>query len=189
MGDNSRSILSRRKWLKRSAVAAASASAISICELLSAAAQAPQGDSGVPPWLANGRIRRVVTGINVQGKSFVVADESVNINDVWDTSMEQPFGTAEEQPRTVQLNGKTKLFFSVLQPSKDPKPTLTNRIGFRPTQGIAYCLLLTGEIQLLVDTQEVTLKAGDILVERMAAHSWRNDGTVPVSMLIVRLEV
>jgi len=175
--------------LKRSAVATASAGAISICGLLSTAAQAPQADSGVPPWLANGRIRRLVTGINVQGKSFVVSDESVHTNDVWDTSLEHPLGSAEEQPRTVQLNGKTKLFFSVLQPSKDPKPNLTNRVGFRPTQGIAYCLLLSGEIQLLVDTQEVTLKAGDILVERMAAHSWRNDGTVPVSMLIVRLEV
>src|ERR1700682_5545210 len=98
MGDKSRSILSRRKWLKRSAVAASSASAISICELLSTAAQPPQADSGVSPWLANGRIRRVVTGINAQGKSFIVSDESVNINDVWDTSMEHPFGSAEEQP-------------------------------------------------------------------------------------------
>jgi len=181
--------LSRRKWLKRSAFATASASAISFSGLMTLAGQMPKGDSGVPVWLANGQIRRVVTGINPQGKSFVVTDESVNINDVWDTSLEHPLGSADEQSRTVQPNGKTKLFFSVLQPSKDPKPNLTNRIGFRPTQGIAYCLLLSGEIQLLVDTQEVTLKAGDILVERMAAHSWRNDGIVPVAMLIVRLEV
>ncbi len=132
----------------------------------------------------------VTAGVNEEGKSYILSDESVSINDIWDTSADQPFGAGEQPPRKVHLNGNTRLFLAVLPPTtKEPKPTLTNRIGFRPTQGIAaYCYLLSGEIQLLVDTQEVTLKAGDILVERMAAHSWRNDGTVPVGMVIVRID-
>jgi hypothetical protein len=145
---------------------------------------------GSSEWAARGRIRRVVTGLNRDGKSCVIADEVVGANDVWNTTQEQPFGprSAEEPPREVHPTGATRLFLAALPPSRDPKPSLSNRIGFRPTQGIAYCLILNGEIQLLTDVQEVTLKAGDVLVERMAAHSWRNEGSFPVGMLIVRIE-
>jgi quercetin dioxygenase-like cupin family protein len=73
---------------------------------------------------------------------------------------------------------------ATIQPSKDPKPNLENRVGFHRTPGIAYCFMLTGEIVLLVDTQEIRVRAGDLVVERNTLHSWRNEGTVPVAMLI-----
>jgi len=141
-------------------------------------------------WATSSHIRRVVTGLSRDGKSCVIADEVVSTNDVWKTTQDQPLGTgtAEEPPRNVRLTGTTRLFLATLPPSKDPTPTLSNRIGFRPTQGIAYCLILNGEIQLLTDLHEVTLKAGDVLVERMAVHSWRNESGSPVGMLIVRIE-
>jgi quercetin dioxygenase-like cupin family protein len=36
----------------------------------------------------------------------------------------------------------------------------------------------------LVDTLEVRIKAGDLVVERNTMHSWRNEGTEPVTMAI-----
>jgi quercetin dioxygenase-like cupin family protein len=36
----------------------------------------------------------------------------------------------------------------------------------------------------MVDTQEVRIKAGDLVVERNTMHSWRNEGTEPVTMAI-----
>ena len=57
------------------------------------------------------------------------------------------------------------------------EPNLTNRLGFHRTAG-------TGELFFLVDTQEVKIRAGDLVVERNTMHSWRNEGTAPASMLI-----
>ncbi len=58
-------------------------------------------------------------------------------------------------------------------------------IGYHRADGIAYCLILNGEIAFLVDMQEVIVRAGDVVVERNTLHSWRNEGREPVSMFIV----
>jgi hypothetical protein len=46
-----------------------------------------------------------------------------------------------------------------------------------------------GEIVLLLDTEEVTLKAGDVLVQRNTAHSWRNDGPTPARAFAVMVHL
>lgn len=132
------------------------------------------------------RMRRVVTAHNAEGKSYVASDEMIDVAALWTTKPDQPLGAARAgEPKLVsRATGETRYFVATIQPSKDPKPTLVNRVGFHRTPGIAYCYLLTGEIVFLVDTQEVKVRAGDLVIERNTMHSWRNDGTVPVSMLI-----
>ena len=49
-------------------------------------------------------------------------------------------------------------------------------------------MLLTGEVTFLVDVEEVALRAGDLVVERGTDHSWRNEGTEPVAVLVVVVE-
>jgi mannose-6-phosphate isomerase-like protein (cupin superfamily) len=143
---------------------------------------------GTPPALPMpaGRMRRVVTGHNADGKSYIVSDEMADLGNLWTTKPDQPLGVppAGEARQLSHATGETRFFMTTIQPSKDPKPTLANRLGFHRTPGIAYCFMLTGEIVFLVDTQEVTVRAGDLVVERNTLHSWRNEGTVPVAMLI-----
>ena len=105
---------------------------------------------------------------------------------IWTTSPEQPLGdaTTGEAQQVKRATGATRCFVATIQPSKDPKPDLTNRIGFHETPGIAYCFVLNGSLVFLTDLQEVRLKAGDVVVERHTFHSWRNDTNDPVSMLI-----
>ena len=133
-----------------------------------------------------GRMRRVVTGHNAAGKSYIVSDEMADLANLWTTKPDQPLGPAPSgEPRQLShATGETRFFLTAIQPSKDPKPNLENRVGFHRTPGIAYCFMLTGEIVLLVDTQEVRVRAGDLVVERNTMHSWRNEGTLPVAMLI-----
>lgn len=133
--------------------------------------------------------RRVVTGTNSEGKSLIVSDEVVSANNIWTTTPDQPLGAGPsgEPHRITHARGDSRFFVAAIPPSRDPKPTLANRIGFRPTQGLAYCLILNDEIVFLTDLQETTLKQGDVLVERNAAHSWRNEKDVPVAMLIANV--
>jgi hypothetical protein len=146
---------------------------------------AGQAAATAPPVPA-GRMRRIVTGHKADGKSYIVSDEMADVANLWTTQPDQPLGLAPAgEPRQLsRVTGQTRFFKTTIQPSKDPKPNLENRIGFHRTPGIAYCFMLTGEIVFLVDTQEVRVRAGDLVVERNTMHSWRNEGTVPVDMLI-----
>jgi len=42
------------------------------------------------------------------------------------------------------------------------------------TQTLDFCLILEGEIVLVLDTTEVHLKAGDVVVQRATNHAWSN---------------
>jgi hypothetical protein len=147
-----------------------------------------------PTETAADRIRRVVTGYNAQQRSLVLSDEMVRPADVWKTSGVEPLGAIrpDEQPAVLpstrpQIDpavGGTRFTIVTFQPSKDPKPTMVNRQGFHRTSTIDYCYLVSGEVVLLLDEQEVALKAGDVVILRNSFHSWRNDGPAPARMVV-----
>lgn len=45
---------------------------------------------------------------------------------------------------------------------------------FHRTESIDYAVVLEGEITLIVDDGETTLRAGDVVVQRATAHAWSN---------------
>jgi hypothetical protein len=47
------------------------------------------------------------------------------------------------------------------------------------TATLDFCLVLEGEITLVLDTQEVLLKAGDTVVQRGTNHAWSNRSDRP----------
>lgn len=52
------------------------------------------------------------------------------------------------------------------------------------TRTLDICLVLEGEIVLVLDTQEVRLTAGDIVVQRGANHAWSNRSSGPAVVAI-----
>ena len=131
-------------------------------------------------------MRRVVTAHDAEGRSVIALDETVPIADVWKTQPDRPIGTVpgDEKLLVTKATGETRFFMAAIPPSGDPKPNLQNRIGFHRTGGVAYCYVINGELVFLVDTKEVRVRAGDVVVERNTMHSWRNEGTEPVVMAI-----
>jgi mannose-6-phosphate isomerase-like protein (cupin superfamily) len=47
------------------------------------------------------------------------------------------------------------------------------------TRTLDFCLVLEGEITLVLDTEEVNLKAGDTVVQRGTNHAWSNRSNKP----------
>ena len=47
------------------------------------------------------------------------------------------------------------------------------------TDTIDYGIVLSGELWLQLEEEEVFLKAGDVVVQRGTTHSWQNRGTEP----------
>jgi uncharacterized cupin superfamily protein len=52
------------------------------------------------------------------------------------------------------------------------------------TRTLDFCCILEGEIVLVLDTQEVPLKAGDIVVQRGTNHAWSNRSGSPAVLAI-----
>ena len=50
------------------------------------------------------------------------------------------------------------------------------------TRTLDFCLVLEGEITLVLDTQEVQLKAGDTVVQRGTHHAWSNRSGKPCTI-------
>lgn len=50
------------------------------------------------------------------------------------------------------------------------------------TQTLDFCLVLDGEITLVLDTADVHLKAGDTVVQRGTNHAWSNRSTRPCTI-------
>ena len=143
-------------------------------------------DGSITP--QNGKLRRVVSGLNPEGKSYIAIDDSADVANLFATPVGRALGeVAKNEPAQLPMNasGQTRCFVAAIQPHKDQKPTMANRIGFHKGAGISYCLILNGTLTYLTDTQETVIKSGDLVVERSTLHSWRNEGTTPVSMFIV----
>jgi len=52
------------------------------------------------------------------------------------------------------------------------------------TRTLDFCLVLEGEITLVLDTEEVHLSAGDTVVQRGTNHAWSNRSSRPCTIAI-----
>jgi mannose-6-phosphate isomerase-like protein (cupin superfamily) len=56
------------------------------------------------------------------------------------------------------------------------------------TRTIDYALVLSGEIDMLLDDSDVHLKAGDVVVQRGTNHAWVNRGSVPCQVAFILID-
>jgi hypothetical protein len=174
-----------------------------------------------------GRVRRVVTGVDAQGRSCVVSDgEAPHVfrsptvpgfgaAQVWTTApgpvsnedstdraaadAEIPmypelggtvFRVADFPPDSAYDDrGKDKLFGDIGgDDARDGAAHSADRhFWFHKTDSIDFAVVLEGEIWMLLDEDEVLLKAGDVIVQRGTAHSWSNRSGKPCRMAFLLL--
>ena len=68
------------------------------------------------------------------------------------------------------------------------QPENARHPGMHRTRSVDYAVIMSGEIDLLLDDDEVHLKAGDVVVQRGTNHAWVNRGTEPCAMAFVLLD-
>jgi hypothetical protein len=139
------------------------------------AAQPPLGDTIRPT------IRRVVTGNNRRGMSYIVSDERRSFSglpSLFRTLPEKPMGEGGlRDPETILPSD----FKAIAIPSGGSWCQFTvmpaARPDFKPSwhrsDTIDYHIQLSGELMLLLDEAETTLMPGDVLIQRNTNHAWR----------------
>jgi len=148
----------------------------------------------------SGTTRRIVTGHAADGRSIVIADDAVpnvrelpgaRFEEVWATgAAPEPLGLRPVQEPTSKA------------PAIGPPPggSTIRVIHFAPaasggarspmhrTRTIDYGIVLEGEMVLILSDSELTLEAGDIVVQRGTEHAWENRSANDARMAFVLID-
>ena len=130
-------------------------------------------------------IRRVVTGHDAQGRAKVLIDEQVknvisnrpgaSSSVIWSSDTLPVNNDGDHDPSGKSI-GTTLTNGSVFRVVKfDPGVSPRNH----RTDSIDYAVVISGEIEMTLDDEKVTLRQGDVLVQRGTVHNWINNGKEP----------
>ena len=133
--------------------------------------------------------RRVVTGLDAQGRSAVIIDGPV-------APVSAFGGIAWHAPGAVADNSGTddaapaEFSFDLMHAG-----TTFMHHTYEPGHGefwhatntVEYIVMLEGEVVLMLESGEVTLREGDFAVDRGVNHCWRNDSGRPARAAIVSI--
>ncbi|MFJ9381220.1 cupin domain-containing protein [Streptomyces sp. NPDC101455] len=153
---------------------------------------------GVEPAEVTTKVRRLVTGVDGEGRSTILLDgvaahakvghgvPTYVSTDLWRTE-ESPVDNAApfrdpldtDQPLSVGPTTNGTVFRTLeLPPDRDWRYDEDGKevtpLAFHTTRSIDYAIVLRGEIWAVLDTTEVRMTAGDVLIQRGTAHAWSN---------------
>ena len=137
------------------------------------------------------QIRRVVTGHDEHGRAKVLIDEQVkNVFSPRPGAAYSVIWSSEGFP--VSNDGDADPSAKKIGTTVD-NGTVFRIVSFGPgvsprnhrTDSIDYAVVMSGEIDMELDTGSVHLKAGDVLVQRGTIHNWVNRGSKPCVIAFV----
>jgi uncharacterized cupin superfamily protein len=147
-------------------------------------------------------VRRIVTGHDADGKAVVASDERLtavsrrigaNITgcEIWSTDRMPVDNSAAAA--AAQQAGFVKRYNYV----GTGQGTVIRITEWAPgharfthrTETVDYAILLSGEIDLELENDEVVhMKPGDVVVQRGTTHTWVNRGTVPAVTAFILID-
>ena len=180
--------IDRRTVLTQTLSAAIGGTVVGATANLAAAAAGVEQTSSIPGIALPQGMRRIVTGHDANGRSYVVSDERVtggSFPNLFKTTGDDPFGAGPERtPRELKPTDSQRLepevgganFVFVTLPPTPPDAEL----GWHRTETVDINVLLGGELILVLDTEERTLHPGDVVIQRNTMHAWKNPTSAPV---------
>lgn len=134
--------------------------------------------------------RRVLTGLDQDGKSAILIDEPIEHSQggaamVWSApALPIDNSLPADAPFPVfsfdQMHAGGASFMVMEYPPQMGE-------FWHATDTVECVAMLSGEIVFMTETGEVTLRAGDMLVDRGIVHCWRNDSGAPARAAIVMM--
>jgi mannose-6-phosphate isomerase-like protein (cupin superfamily) len=172
--------------------------------------------SGVAQQPSAKEIRRVVTALDASGKAVVLFDSRVPLTgprtSMWATEKYPPdfSWTADRATTKVglpPLRGGTvfriidfapitpdveKMDINKLQKAVGAEAPAKGRPPRHPlmhrTRTLDYAIVMSGEIDMLLDDSDVHLKVGDVVVQQATNHAWVNRGKEICRMAFILMD-
>jgi mannose-6-phosphate isomerase-like protein (cupin superfamily) len=149
-------------------------------------------------------IRRIVTGSDAQGRSYVASDGAppgaAGYGELWLAGGGDPLAPAPSAGgppvRLEPPPGGSAWRVFDLPPDEVVAAYLASQnvpeveaSGFHRTDTLDYVMVLDGEVTLELDRGEVALGPGDCVVQRATRHAWRNRSGRPVRLAVVMIRL
>jgi len=145
-----------------------------------------------------GNQRRIVTGHDAAGRAVFVADGQTP--NVWEAPDGGP--VYELWNHVGMPDNSGALVDPILGPVSFPPPargSVLRIVDFAPraegdlvhmhrTASLDYCYIIDGSIVAIVDDDERTMNAGDVLIQRGTNHGWRNESDASCKVLFVLID-
>lgn len=142
-------------------------------------------------------VRRVVTGFGPDGRSTTMIDDTVqplvsysaypgaSMAPVWFTDLPDDIratvDAAVDGYARRPSPGGTRFYRVSIDPGVE--------IPFHTTPTVEYHYVIEGQVTCTLEDGEVTVHAGDLLVQRATPHGWINRGDVPFVSIAVMIDV
>lgn len=142
-------------------------------------------------------MRRIVTGVDGAGRSYVVSNELVDdkgYTRVWEVDTALVGGwIAGVDPKTAAKTiepppGSSRWVIASIPPEAANRAQAIEGLddrGFHTTRTVDYVLILDGPLILELDRGSAELQSGDVVVQQATRHAWRNPGKRPARLLAV----
>jgi quercetin dioxygenase-like cupin family protein len=141
--------------------------------------------------------RRVVTGVDAQGRSCIETEAPIPPSATWneDDAQGMDFWVVRQVPDRLE---------SALEPAADWEPDnsappggiVGRLITWLPgleyprhtTPTLDLGIIVSGRLELILDTGSTILNPGDVVVQRGTAHGWRVVGPEPCTWVVVMID-
>lgn len=163
-------------------------------------------------------VRRLVTGVDAEGRSTVTTDGPTpghldlgraTYDELWAAEALPPSLAGDDDPADVDhavlapVLGGVKWRVVTFAPASEVQQLTDEQVaeargrfnddgvmrdyrsGWHATHSIDFAVVMSGEIDLHLDTGTVRLRAGDTIVQRGTSHAWSNPGTEPCAISFV----
>lgn len=142
------------------------------------------------------KIRRVVTGHDVNGKTKILIDGPANNPTsrrpghasqlIWTTNQSPANNTGDADAGAIEIGrppGPNGTIFRIMEIEPGGQPEMHH------TETIDYLVIIAGQIHMEMDDgEELVMEAGDVMVQRGTNHSWHNRGDVPCRLAVVLID-
>jgi mannose-6-phosphate isomerase-like protein (cupin superfamily) len=144
-------------------------------------------------------MKRIVTGANTDGRSYVVSTEHIpedhlgQVYEVWNYRPDDVASLIAGVADGVAVaaleppDGGVKWVYAVIPPRSEPAeaPRIpgVDEDGFHTTRTVDFAFVVEGELTMLLDADTVRLEAGDFVIQQAARHAWRNESAAPAVLL------
>ncbi len=133
--------------------------------------------------------RRVVTGLDEEGKSCVIIDGPIpRFNEVsaalaWRCRVPADNAGSEDTvaPYDIEMLHSGHANFAICEFPPGARAIM------HATDTIDYLVILSGRVTLVLESGEVSLGQGDFVVDRGVMHGWRNTGSEPCVAAVVNI--
>jgi quercetin dioxygenase-like cupin family protein len=142
--------------------------------------------------------RRIVTGHDANNVAKVIFDgPATNIRSSNPGSASSLMWVTDEMPADMSIGEDIEdmgaRILGTPPPANGTRFTINDippgRHGrMHRTETVDYAIILAGEIDMEMDDSTVTLKAGDVVIQRGTNHAWINRGMQPVRIAFVLID-